>query len=123
MPEYTGIHHASLITTDIQAALAFYQTILGMSTDNSRPDLPFPGAWLSIGDQQIHLLEVPNPDSKAVRPEHAGRDRHTAITVNNLEPLKKRLQKFSVAYTLSRSGRRALFCRDPDGNGLEFIEI
>jgi glyoxylase I family protein len=26
-----------------------------------------------------------------------------------------------IAYTLSRSGRAALFCRDPDGNALEFI--
>ena len=24
--------------------------------------------------------------------------------------------------TVSRSGRKAVFCRDPDGNALEFIE-
>lgn len=28
-----------------------------------------------------------------------------------------------IPYTRSRSGRTALFCRDPDGNALEFIEI
>jgi glyoxylase I family protein len=27
----------------------------------------------------------------------------------------------SVAFTRSKSGRAALFCRDPDGNALEFI--
>ena len=29
-----------------------------------------PGAWLQIGDQQIHLLELPNPDPVTGRPEH-----------------------------------------------------
>ena len=27
-----------------------------------------------------------------------------------------------VVYTMSKSGRAALFCRDPDGNGIEFME-
>jgi len=27
-----------------------------------------------------------------------------------------------VAFTLSQSGRSALFCRDPDGNALEFVQ-
>ncbi|MGR9099900.1 MAG: VOC family protein, partial [Gammaproteobacteria bacterium] len=26
-------------------------------------------------------------------------------------------------YTLSKSGRQALFCRDPDGNALEILEL
>jgi glyoxylase I family protein len=33
----------------------------------------------------------------------------------------ERLNQAGVTYTLSQSGRRALFCRDPDGNALEFI--
>ena len=32
------------------------------------------------------------------------------------------LEAAGVAFTLSRSGRRALFCRDPDANALEFVE-
>jgi glyoxylase I family protein len=122
MSEYIGIHHASLITADIQAALDFYQDILGMCVDDSRPDLPFPGAWLSVGEQQIHLLQIPGPDAKTGRPVHAGRDRHTAISVRSLKRLKERLEQHDIPYTLSRSGRPALFCRDPDGNGLEFME-
>ena len=56
------------------------------------------------------------------RPAHGGRDRHCAFTVSDLDRLRRRLDADGVAYTLSRSGRRALFCRDPDGNALEFIE-
>jgi hypothetical protein len=28
-----------------------------------------------------------------------------------------------VSYTASKSGRAALFCRDPDANTLEFVEV
>jgi glyoxylase I family protein len=37
--------------------------------------------------------------------------------------LMKRLDAAGVTYTLSQSGRRALFCRDPDDNALEFVEL
>ena len=39
------------------------------------------------------------------------------------EPVRFALDSAGVDYSMSRSGRRALFCRDPDGNGLEFIEV
>ena len=45
---------------------------------------------------------------------------HTTGT--DLDPLLARLAAAGVPSTMSRSGRRALFCRDPDGNALEFIE-
>ena len=87
----------------------------------SRADLPFPGAWLSVGEQQIHLLELPNPDPVTGRPPHGGRDRHVALTVHSLRPIIDALETAGIDYTMSRSGRTALFCRDPDGNALEII--
>ncbi len=114
------IHHISLLVSDTARALEFYGTLLGLEKVE-RPDLPFPGAWLAVGDQQIHLLELPSPDPASGRPEHGGRDRHLALVVEDFEALKARLEKAGIAYTLSRSGRRALFCRDPDGNALEFL--
>jgi glyoxylase I family protein len=88
----------------------------------SRVELPYPGAWLSVGEQQIHLLELPNPDPLSSRPQHGGRDRHVAIHVRNLDRIVSSLTKADVEFTMSKSGRRALFCRDPDGNTLELIE-
>jgi glyoxylase I family protein len=87
-----------------------------------RPDLGFPGAWLQLGAQQIHLLELENPDPTTGRPEHGGRDRHIALSVPDLAPVKEVLDQNSIAYTLSKSGRQALFCRDPDGNALEILQ-
>ena len=35
----------------------------------------------------------------------------------------ERLEEGGVPYTLSASGRRALFFRDPDANTLEVVEL
>jgi glyoxylase I family protein len=117
-----AIHHVSLIVADTARALAFYRDLLGLETDPARPDLGYPGAWLRVGGQQIHLLELPNPDPVEGRPAHGGRDRHLALSVDELDRLMARLDAAGVGYTLSRSGRRALFCRDPDANALELVE-
>jgi glyoxylase I family protein len=117
------LHHASLLVADTGHSLAFYRDLLGLGVDTGRPDLGYPGAWLKLGAQQIHLLELPNPDPLVGRPAHGGHDRHLALTVSDLDALVLRLEAAGVAYTLSRSGRRALFCRDPDANALEFVEV
>lgn len=118
-----SFHHASLIVSDTDKSLVFYQDLLGLQLDPSRPDLGYPGAWLIIGERQIHLLELPNPDPVTGRPDHGGRDRHLAFQVQDLENLIDKLKSAGVSFSLSKSGRKALFCRDPDGNALEFIAI
>jgi glyoxylase I family protein len=122
MPLIHAIHHVSLIVADTGRALGFYRDLLGLEVDPGRPELGFPGAWLKIGPQQIHLLEVPNPDPGEGRPVHGGRDRHLAALVSDLDAVAARLDGAGIGYTLSRSGRRALFVRDPDANTLELIE-
>jgi len=122
MTNHLGLHHASLLIADLERALAFYRDMLGMSVSDQRPDLGYPGAWLEAGSQQIHLLRLPSPDPLTGRPAHGGRDRHVALLIRDLDVLRLQLEANGVGYTLSRSGRRALFCRDPDGNALEFIE-
>jgi glyoxylase I family protein len=119
-----GIHHASLLVADCQRALEFYCGLLGLPLDPKRPDLGYAGAWLDLPDgRQIHLLQLANPDPVDGRAEHGGRDRHLALAVTDLPELQLRLQQAGVAFSLSRSGRPALFCRDPDGNALEFIGL
>ncbi len=123
MNNIQSILHISVIVADVEKSLAFYSDILHLPIDDARPDLGYPGAWLALGDQQIHLMELPNPDPQEGRPEHGGRDRHFALSVLNLEGLAAQLDHAAVPYTLSKSGRQALFCRDPDANALEFIEV
>jgi glyoxylase I family protein len=116
-----SLNHASFIVANLDISLVFYCNILGLQQVD-RPDLGFPGAWFQLGSQQIHLLELENPDPVTGRPEHGGRDRHVALNALSLTPIQDALKKAGIVYTMSISGRRALFCRDPDGNTVEVIE-
>jgi glyoxylase I family protein len=122
MSEFLAIQHVSVLVADTQQSLLFYRDVLGLAEGLQRPNLGYPGAWLTIGAQQIHLLELPNPDPVTGRPAHGGRDRHCALTLRDLDALRRRLEAAGIPYTMSKSGRRAMFCHDPDGNALEFIE-
>ena len=118
----TGILHATFLTTDLTQSRAFYEGVLGLRPDPDRPTMNFEGVWYGVADkQQIHLMLLPDPEAGLERPAHGGRDRHVALAVSDIAKLIMRLDQAEVAYTISQSGRRAVFCRDPDGNALEFI--
>ncbi len=122
MIQLTELMHASLLVADLSVARAFYEGVLGLVPDPERPDLGFDGVWYGVGTGAIHLLCLPNPDPVTGRPVHGGRDRHVALGVSGWAELRARLDAHGIAYTLSRSGRAALFVRDPDENTLELIE-
>ena len=136
--EYGGIPHVAVLVADAAKARQFYADVLGMTDDpEASSKLDSPGACVRVGKQVIQLLELPNPDPLDVDPEysmsapppgyvaegrpvHAGRDRHVALTLHDLAPLKESLEAIDHPYTMSFSGRQALFTRDNDGNGWEF---
>lgn len=121
--KFTGLVHATLLVDDLEKARTFYERVLGFTLSTSRPKMSFEGVWYDIApQQQIHLMQLPNPEAGLQRPENGGRDRHLAFAVDDLASLIKLLQGSGIRYNLSQTGRRALFCRDPDDNALEFIE-
>jgi glyoxylase I family protein len=123
MSPVLSLHHVSILVADTGRALGFYRDILGLAVDESRPPMDFAGAWLQLGAQQIHLIERAAGRGAGVAPAgHGGRDRHFALRVRDLDSLAARLGAGGVELSWSRSGRRALFCRDPDGNAVELIE-
>lgn len=118
-----ALHHVSVIVSDTEQSLRFYRDLLELEVDAGRPDLGYPGAWLNVSaNQQIHLLEVANPDEGIRRPPHGGRDRHLALWCKDLETLAEKLEAAGVPLSRSKSGRQALFCRDPDDNAVEIIQ-
>ncbi len=120
---FLGIDHHSMISSDIEKSKFFFLEVMGLEIAPGRPPLPFDGAWFKIGNgQTLHCLCLPNPDPVENRPEHGGVDRHVAVKITSLAPLIARLEHYGVTYSKSKSGRQAIFFRDPDGNAIEVIE-
>lgn len=117
--KFSGIDHHSVIIADIEKSRHFYAVILGLEEDTGRPQMSYDGLWFKVGRQAIHCLQLKNPDPVEDRPEHGGRDRHICLTGSDINGLMDRLEQHYVDYTRSKSGRRAIFFRDPDGNAIE----
>lgn len=116
-----GLDHVSILVADAEKARDFYQTILGLDVV-TRPDLGFAGYWLALGQgQTLHLMELENPYQNVTRPGHGGRDVHFALRVKHLAYFIEKLEKNSIEYSLSKSGRNALFFKDLDGNAVELV--
>ena len=96
-----GIPHDGLHVADNEKARDFYCGVLGMVDENDlRPTkLPVPGLFLLCGEQQVLILELPNPDPDAAadRPG-AGKDRCTAYTVKDLGPVRAALDAAGIAH-------------------------
>jgi len=121
MIKILSLNHVSLPVRDTAQALEFYEGLLGLAV-LARPDLGFPGAFLDAGNAQLHLLEMADSVAADAGGKHGGRDHHVALEVADLDTVMTVLDGAGIAYTPSRSGRRALFCRDPDGNAVELLE-
>jgi glyoxylase I family protein len=120
---FLKIDHHSVISADIEKSTFFYHTVMGLAIDVNRPQLNYDGAWFKVTEgTAIHCLCLPNYDPVKGRPEHGGLDRHVALKTDNLTPLITQLEAHHIFYSKSKSGRRAIFFRDPDGNAIEVIE-
>ncbi len=122
--DFLGIDHHSVMSSDITKSKFFFHTIMGLEIDPGRPPLSFDGMWFKLGNsgQTLHCICLPTCDPTLNRPEHGGLDRHVALKITHLAPLIARLEAHHIFYTKSKSGRRAIFFRDPDGNAIEVIE-
>ena len=87
------------------------------------------GTHLHSDRGQLQVLQVaespmnesPPPACSAV--QHGGRDRHFCVGVASIKPLVARLEAAGIKFTMSMSGRPAMFFRDPDMNCLEVVEV
>lgn len=109
----TGVHHVSLNVTDLDRSLAFWVDLVGLRPV-PRPAFGFDGAWLAVGDQQLHLLAIGRV------PPDGGQ--HFAVAVGDLDGAVAHLRAAGVEVSEPSAlptGARQSFCHDPDGNRLE----
>jgi glyoxylase I family protein len=112
--ELTGIAHVALPVSSLDKSMAFYTEVLGLRA-LERPDFGFPGAWLALGGQQVHLMELGpvDPDKR----------QHFAIQVKDAEAVADELEgrgfAVSRSFGLPAAGKQ-VFMSDPDGHQIEF---
>jgi catechol 2,3-dioxygenase-like lactoylglutathione lyase family enzyme len=112
--ELAGIAHVALPVSSLEKSLSFYRGVLGLG-EADRPDFGFPGAWLIVGPNQVHLMEMGpvTPDQR----------QHFAIEVADAESVAIELESHGVkahrSYSIPEAGQQ-VFINDPDGHQIEF---
>ena len=107
-----GVHHVSINVDDVEVVRDFYVRALGFEPID-RPDLGVGGAWLQMGPQQLHLIELPLVE---------GFGPHFALRVDDIEAARDLLGErgVTVGETSSIDGVcLQAFFNDPAGNQIE----
>lgn len=112
----TGIHHHSLVSTDLERARRFYTGILEMEEVAYPSTFKFEVVWYKLGDQQLHIMLRDQPDTISPR--------HIALFVEDAKAVRAALTRKGIAIeeTVKIPGADRFFIRDPDGNRIELIE-
>ncbi len=125
MPEPLGVHHVTILVTDLERSRKFYGEVLGLREVEDMPDFGVPLIWYRVGKTQVHLLP-----KEYVSTNHyldlssLAWNRHVAIGIEDYSQVRDRLRDAGVTFCEDPNahlGLKQLFFQDPDGNGLEFM--
>ncbi|HXC52390.1 MAG TPA: VOC family protein [Candidatus Limnocylindrales bacterium] len=115
-----SVDHISFSVRDLDTSLRFYCDVLGLEKA-PRPDLGFPGAWLTVGDAQVHLLQVPEGfDGGTPPPSLNPLASHAAFGIDDHAATRDHLKRHGhEIFELEASGQ--MWVKDPDGYIIELI--
>jgi glyoxylase I family protein len=126
--QLTGLHHLTLVTADLERAIAFYRDVLGLGIVRDGPSDDDPGirhVWFGAVDgaagRLLSVMEYPElPDGVVGR----GSTHHFALTVESGDELDAwrdylRGQGVECTDVFERGGFRSIYLRDPDGHVIE----
>ena len=114
----TGFHHVSVNTNGhaLEEVVDFYNEVLGLA-DLPRPEIPgVAGRWLSIDDQELHLVGAP-PAGTSI--DTTGN--HYCVSVEDLNGAIVELEKRGIDYVRAdqQPGTVQVWINDPAGNTIE----
>jgi glyoxylase I family protein len=114
--ELTGIHHVSIVVTDIEASVRWYREKLGLEEVMRPSNFVTPVRWFRLGEQQLHLIPSEEPDSISPR--------HLAMHVDDCDAARGTMaaRGVEVKETVPIAGADRFFIADPDGNNIELIQ-
>ena len=111
----TGIHHVSILVSDMEQAVAWYIEKLGLTEVKRPSNFVTPVRWFELGDQQLHL--IPNGEPDGVSP------RHFALHVDDVQAARATMAErgVEVQETVPIAGADRFFISDPDGNNIDLL--
>ncbi len=124
----TGVHHVTLISSDLQATTSFYRDTLGLAVERDEPNPDDPGArhvWFGDGagtpGTLVTFLEYPQLEPGTVG---RGSTHHLAFGVASAAEQVAwgdwlRSRNVDCTDVLDRAGLKSIYFRDPDGHILE----
>lgn len=107
--------HVSVIITDVEKSRRFYRDVLGLQEIAKPKTFDFVALWFTLGDQTLHLLRKPDPDTISPR--------HFALRVADTAAAREHFRERGIAIeeTTEIPGCDRFFVRDPDKNRIEII--
>ncbi|MBD2869419.1 VOC family protein [Paenibacillus arenilitoris] len=116
-----GLHHVSIIVSDLERSKSFYERVLGLR-EIERPPFGFPGAWYAVGGsgQQLHIIVHDGETKRAGGID--SRDGHFAVSVSDYGDAIDWLERHGIEYRAnpnSMTGFAQIFMLDPDRNIIE----
>lgn len=114
--DVTQIDHVSVLVTDLGRSRQFYRDVLGLKEIAKPRTFDFRVLWFDLGNQQLHLLQKPQPDTRSPR--------HFALRVRDAGQARRYFHQHGIATeeTTPIPGADRFFLADPDGNRIEVIQ-
>ncbi len=118
-PPHAGLRHLALNTPNLDAMKRFYVDVLGFAVE-WEPDAD--NVYLSSGVDNLALHRVAVAPAGASPLDHLGLIVRQADDVDRWAAfLESRGVTVQSKPRTHRDGARSLYCRDPDGNGVQII--
>ena len=115
--QITRLDHVNLRTTQLEVMTQWYSNLLGLQS-GPRPNFPFEGVWLYVGDIPIvHIITI--DDDKAVGSEESLKLEHFALRATGLNEFEAKLKAQNETYRrsdITDFGIAQFNIWDPDGN-------
>lgn len=124
----TGLAHAAINAADLERSLHFYRDILGLPVvEDLTLETGVRLVHLRVGEgATVELFGRPEPLAAIAPAPQAGLT-HLALAVDDVDAVYAELRAKGVEFTgAPRPGlgqtRKLVFCKDPDGTLIEFVE-
>jgi catechol 2,3-dioxygenase-like lactoylglutathione lyase family enzyme len=127
------LDHGALLVADEQRARDFYVGALRLPEVPRPPNFDFPGLWVQVGDQQLHIIGEDSPGrARAVhtgwRPDELARGyaTHVALAVADFDGYLAQLRERGIELVGGPRDRgdgvQQAYIADPDGHVVEIMD-